>query len=136
MELTHVFLEFQYETVVYRGWTRCPVAGNRSISENRSVAGDRCPVAGSDGSGKPITVTTSQLRLCQTNFNRQAVIHNVLHNVWARIGRSKTAGIGVIAVRDIPRGQDPFSLPDGQACAHLNALRDFSGLNVPGLSCW
>ena len=74
-----------------------------------------CPISGVDG--VTVEATTSQLRRCQVNFNRPALVYNMIHGIWARIGRSRIVdGVGVIAVRDIPRGQDPFPLPDGQSC--------------------
>ena len=94
-----------------------PGAGDSDGAGAGDVAAQWCPISGSDGvDGKVVEATTSQLRQCQANLNRQALIHNTIHGVWARIGRSAIGGVGVIAVRDIPRGQDPFPMPDGQSC--------------------
>ena len=65
-------------------------------------------------------VTVTELRTsggeCQANFNEQALVENTINRVYARIGASAVGGIGVVAVRTIPKGTEPFMLPDGQSC--------------------
>ena len=36
------------------------------------------------------------------------IIHNLRNNVYCRISRSKIHGVGVIAIKDIPKGINPF----------------------------
>lgn len=36
------------------------------------------------------------------------IINDLVNNVYCRIARSKISGVGVIAVRDIPKGTNPF----------------------------
>ena len=42
---------------------------------------------------------------------KKQLIHNLLHDVYCRIGVSKVAGIGVIAIKVIPEDTDPFKTP-------------------------
>ena len=78
-----------------------------------------CPTDVQEGGGRA-TLTSNQLvnagGQCQANFNQAALVENILNRVYARIGRSTIGGIGVIAVKPIPKGTEPFQLPDGQSC--------------------
>ena len=114
-------LPFAYNGKVYKDCAALTLpndnaagAGRASGVSGADVTAQWCPISGVDG--VDVEATTSQLRRCQANFNRPALIHNTIDGIWARIGRSKIGGVGVIAVRDIPRGQDPFPMPDGQSC--------------------
>jgi SET domain-containing protein len=40
--------------------------------------------------------------------NKSRLLRHLRHDVYARVGVSKVAGVGVIAVRDIPKGVNPF----------------------------
>ncbi len=40
-------------------------------------------------------------------ISKQKILSN-LKNTYCRLGPSKIAGVGVIAIRDIPKGKDPF----------------------------
>eukprot|EP01047_Picozoa_sp_COSAG01_P046004 COSAG01_NODE_4283_length_5175_cov_23.836879_6_plen_125_part_00 len=81
----------------------------------------RPPAAAGGSGGQGRASWNSQLLLahgfqCQASFNQHALVNNFIHHIYARIGRSDVGGIGVIALRDIPAGTEPFVLPDGQAC--------------------
>lgn len=39
---------------------------------------------------------------------QQRLLQNLQHNIYCRLGVSKIHGVGVIAVRDISKGVDPF----------------------------
>ena len=107
-------LPFAYNGRTYKDCATLTLPNDADTSKADETA-QWCPISGVDGVA--VEATTSQLRRCQVNFNRPALVHNMIHGVWARIGRSRIIdGVGVIAVRDIPRGQDPFTLPDGQSC--------------------
>lgn len=41
-------------------------------------------------------------------MNKTQLLKNLKENVYCKIGRSNIHGVGVIAIRDIPRGTDPF----------------------------
>ncbi len=114
-------LPFAYNGKVYKDCAALTLPNDNAVGAGRAsgvseadVTAQWCPISGVDG--VKVEATTSQLRRCQANFNRPALIHNTIDGVWARIGRSRIGGVGVIAVRDIPHGQDPFPMPDGQSC--------------------
>lgn len=41
-------------------------------------------------------------------ISKQQLLDHLIHDVYVRIGPSKIHGVGLIAVRDIPQGTDPF----------------------------
>ena len=41
-------------------------------------------------------------------MNKQQLLEHLTQDVYCRLGVSKIQGIGVIAIRDIPKGTDPF----------------------------
>lgn len=43
--------------------------------------------------------------------NKQKLLQNLQNNIYCRLGVSKIHGVGVIAIRNIPKGFDPFSSP-------------------------
>ncbi len=56
---------------------------------------------------------------------KKDIIHNLKHDVYCRLGVSKLpdAGVGVIAIRDIPKGVNPFRLPnDRENPAHSKSI--------------
>ena len=111
-------LPFRFEGITYSDCAALtlPSAGGDTVGRDTSVA-KWCPVSGGDKvHGRAMEATISQMRRCQTELHRVALIRNTVHGIWARIGRSKIGGVGVIAVHDIPSGQDPFLLPDGKSC--------------------
>jgi len=44
---------------------------------------------------------------------KASLLYNLKNRVFARIKRSPVHGIGVFAIRDIPKGIDPFQKPEG-----------------------
>ena len=45
------------------------------------------------------------------SITKTDVVQNTLNDIYCRIRRSKTHGVGVHAIRDIPKGTNPFKLP-------------------------
>jgi len=45
---------------------------------------------------------------CDNNNHKEMLLNNLRHNTFCRIGVSKLSGVGVIAIKDIPKGVDPF----------------------------
>jgi SpoVK/Ycf46/Vps4 family AAA+-type ATPase len=43
-----------------------------------------------------------------SNNIRKKLIEHLMNDIYCRIGVSKVAGVGVIAIKDIPNGIDPF----------------------------
>lgn len=41
-------------------------------------------------------------------MNKQKLINHLKKDVYCRVGISKVSGVGVIAIKDIPKGTDPF----------------------------
>lgn len=41
-------------------------------------------------------------------MSKEAVFHNIKYDTYARISRSKVHGVGVVAIKDIPQGINPF----------------------------
>ena len=42
------------------------------------------------------------------NKDKKKLINHLKNDIYCRIGISKIAGVGVIAIRDIPKGKNPF----------------------------
>lgn len=45
---------------------------------------------------------------------KEKLIDNLRNDIYCRIAPSKISGVGVIAIRDIPKNTDPFRLTDGK----------------------
>jgi SET domain-containing protein len=41
-------------------------------------------------------------------MSKEKLIKHLENDIYCRIGRSKISGVGVIAIKDIPKGTDPF----------------------------
>lgn len=41
-------------------------------------------------------------------MNKQQLLKNLTKDIYCKIGKSKIHGVGVIAIRDIPKGTNPF----------------------------
>ena len=54
-------------------------------------------------------------------INKKQLLHNLKHDIYCRIGISKIHGVGVIAVKDIPKGINPFKI-SGHKCVEYNAI--------------
>jgi SET domain-containing protein len=42
-------------------------------------------------------------------MSKKKLIEHITRDVYCRLGVSKVSGVGVIAIRDIPAGKDPFN---------------------------
>lgn len=59
------------------------------------------------------------------------MLYNLTHSVFTRIKRSHTHGIGVFAIRDIPKGIDPFQKPiEHESHMVKLTLEDLSGVDA------
>lgn len=45
----------------------------------------------------------------QKDLLKNKILQDLEKNIYCRIGRSKISGVGVLAIRNIPKGQNPFS---------------------------
>ena len=50
--------------------------------------------------------------------NKKNLLKNLKLETWCRIGVSKIAGVGVIAIRDIPKNTNPFKLTNDESIDH------------------
>lgn len=94
-------LPFKYKGRMYHDCTPEPSA--------------RCPLTPPGANA----VTDDELDgVCAPNYNFAALKANFENEVYTRIGLAKDGrmGVGVVAVRDIPKDKEPFQLPDGQSC--------------------
>jgi len=55
------------------------------------------------------------------NIKKKQLLHNLKHDVYCRVGVSKIHGVGVIAIKDIPKGTNPYMIP-GNKCIQYNAI--------------
>ena len=46
--------------------------------------------------------------LLTNNMNKKKLINHLKNDIYCRIGVSKIAGVGVIAIKDIPKNTNPF----------------------------
>jgi hypothetical protein len=49
-------------------------------------------------------------------ITKKDLLHNLKNQTYCRISRSKVAGVGVIAIRDIPQGTNPFIHSKNNIC--------------------
>lgn len=61
-------------------------------------------------------------------FNKKKIILQRLKQTYCRLGKSKIAGIGVIAIRDIPKGMNPFQGIHEQKWEEIKT-KELKGLN-------
>ena len=47
-------------------------------------------------------------------MNKKDLIDNLKNDIYCRIGISKISGVGVIAIRNIPKGINPFKMTKGK----------------------
>lgn len=45
---------------------------------------------------------------------KELLLENLRHDVYCRIGASKIEGVGIIAIRDIPKGTNPFGITNNK----------------------
>jgi hypothetical protein len=60
------------------------------------------------------------------------LVEDLRSNIYVRVGVSKISGIGVIAIRDIPKGTDPFKSTEEYEYVGIPE-EDIFGLGVPKL---
>jgi len=46
---------------------------------------------------------------------KKHLINNLKNDIYCRIGVSKLHGVGVLAIKDIPKNTDPFKLPNNKS---------------------
>ena len=51
---------------------------------------------------------------------KKALLDNLKHDTYCRVGVSKIHGVGVIAVRNIPKGVDPFRTTNRRSYRFVN----------------
>lgn len=52
-------------------------------------------------------------------MSNHTLLNNLINDIYCRIGQSKIHGVGVIAIRDIPKGVNPFRLTNDK-CQNYN----------------
>lgn len=67
----------------------------------------------------------------KTDRAKAALLEYLRNAAAVRLAPSKRSGVGVLAIRDIPKGADPFTVPDGARAQHT--LIDLSAAEVAGL---
>ncbi len=65
------------------------------------------------------------------NKNRLLLLKNLKQDTYCRIGQSKIHGIGILAIRNVPKGVNPFRLTDSECINHR--LVKLSANDVAGL---
>ena len=85
---------------VNSAYAKCPKAGTLDHSRNAE--------------GVVQVTSLAQMDLCAPNFNAAAVLENLHNEVYTRIGLAtdRKMGVGVIAIRDIPKGKST-TIPNG-----------------------